>query len=104
MAVEVQDLQTADNTPTVTLGQRTYLDAEGKAVADGDETRAELFGLEGDEVTAAAAEAAGIPDGKLGGKAKPAAKKPAARKQSKPAANKKATPARNKSRKPAAKK
>lgn len=67
---------------TVTLKQRTYLNADGKAVAENDPDRSSLLGLEGDTIDDDAAQAAGVPTGAL--------------KQSKPSANKKRTPAKNK--------
>lgn len=70
---------------TVTLKQRTYLNDDGKAVADTDPSRASLLGLEGDTIDNDVAKAAGIPTGALG-----------KTKKATPSKNKQRTPAKNK--------
>lgn len=92
MAVEITELAQGDGEAKITLAQRTYLDADGIAVAEDNDTRATLLGLEGDEITVSAAEAAQIPTGTLGESESSA---PATKKRA-PAKNKKRAPAQNK--------
>lgn len=73
----------AGETEMVTLAQRTYLDADGKATAGRGAVT--LLGVEGKRISKSAAVAAGIPTGEL-------------TKAKAPAKNKAKAPAKNKAR------